>query len=423
MLELTRKVVLLLAISLLLVATIPLAADQPVPADAAPPVEPPGSAGEDEEPKPRMEIYGHVMTDAGYNDGQIHPDWYDVMRPTKLPAYENEFGEDGETFFSVRQTRFGVKSWTPVGDKEIYGIFEFELFGTGSDAGQTTFRLRHAYLEYEQFGAGQYWSPFMDIDVFPNSLEYWGPSGMVFFRNIQLRWMPIKGETRLTIAIERPGASGDRGTFEDRVELDDVTGRFPYPDLSAEYRLGGKWGYVELAGMLRSIKWDDNGTDEYDLSGSATGWGLNLSSNIKFGEGSTVRLQVVYGEGIENYMNDATADIGIVPNPGDPVRPVRGETLPLLGIVAFLDQAWSPKLSTAVGFSLIDIDNSEGQSDDAFASGRYALANLLHNPVKNLLYGVELQYGYRENYLDGWDTDAWRVQVSAKYNFSFAFGG
>ncbi|MCK7517823.1 MAG: hypothetical protein MZV64_08995 [Ignavibacteriales bacterium] len=37
------------------------------------------------------------------------------------------------------------------------------------------------------------WSPFMDIDVFPNSVEYWGPNGMAFFRNVQFRYMPIKG--------------------------------------------------------------------------------------------------------------------------------------------------------------------------------------------------------------------------------------
>ena len=64
-------------------------------------------------------------------------------------------------------------------------MFEFELFGTGVDEGQTTFRLRHAYGELGGFGAGQTWSPFMDPDVFPNSLEYWGPTGMVFFRNVQ----------------------------------------------------------------------------------------------------------------------------------------------------------------------------------------------------------------------------------------------
>ena len=36
----------------------------------------------------------------------------------------------------------------------------------------------------------------MDIDVFPNSVEYWGPNGMVFFRNVQVRYMPIRRATR-----------------------------------------------------------------------------------------------------------------------------------------------------------------------------------------------------------------------------------
>ena len=35
--------------------------------------------------------------------------------------------------------------------------------------------------------------------------------------------------------------------------------------------------------MLRSIKWDDILADQFDLSGDATGWGMNLSSNLKFG--------------------------------------------------------------------------------------------------------------------------------------------
>ncbi len=122
-----------------------------------------------------FEVYGFVMTDAGYNANQIHPDWFDVIRPTKLPSYEGEFGTDGNAYFSVRQTRFGVKSYLPTSLGELKTTFEFELFGTGVDAGQTTFRLRHAYAELGKFGVGQYWSPFMDADVFPNTLEYWGP--------------------------------------------------------------------------------------------------------------------------------------------------------------------------------------------------------------------------------------------------------
>src|SRR5262249_24388533 len=152
----------------------------------------------------------------------------------------------------------------------------------GVDAGQTTFRLRNAYGELGQFGAGQTWSPFMDPDVFPNSIEYWGPPGMVFYRNVQVRWMPIQGDTRVTIALERPGASADAGNYADRLQLQDVKAKFSFPDVSAEGRYGRGWGYVKLSGILRVIQWDDLGTDAVDLSGGTVGWGLNLSSNLKF---------------------------------------------------------------------------------------------------------------------------------------------
>jgi hypothetical protein len=263
----------------------------------------------------------------------------------------------------------------------------------------------------------------MDIDVFPNSLEYWGPSGMIFFRNIQIRWMPIKGDTRLTFALERPGASGDQGNYDDLIELDDVATHFPLPDLSAEYRHAGDWGYVEVAGILRYMEWEDLGTDQYDLSGDATGWGVNVSSNLKLGDANTLRLQVVYGEAIENYFNDSTVDIGIEPNPGHPEAPIKGVALPALGVVAFLDHNWSSEWSTSIGYSLTDIDNASSQADNAFASGQYALVNLLHTPVPNVMYGAELQYGYRENFNDGWTVDDFKVQFSFKYNFSTTIGG
>ena len=66
-----------------------------------------------------FEVYGFVMTDAGYNANQIHPDWFDVVRPTKLPSYKGEYGTDGNAYFSVRQTRFGVKSYLPTSLGEL----------------------------------------------------------------------------------------------------------------------------------------------------------------------------------------------------------------------------------------------------------------------------------------------------------------
>jgi hypothetical protein len=295
------------------------------------------------------------------------------------------------------------------------------LFGTGADAGQTTMRLRHAYAELGKFGVGQTHSPFMDIDVFPNTVDYWGPNGMVFFRNVQIRWMPIQGDTRLTFALERPGASADQGIYDDRVELNGVASKFPLPDFSFEYRRAAKFGYVEIAGIARSIKWEDQNNDAFDLNGSAFGWGLNLSTNVKLGENNIVRGQVVYGEGIQNYMNDAPVDIGIQNNPGNVTSPIKGVALPMLGVVAFLDHTWSEKFTTSVGYSLLDIDNSDAQSDNAFKKGQYIAANLMYYPTKNAMAGVEFQWFDRENFNDGWTTSATKIQFSFKYNFSQSF--
>ena len=367
----------------------------------------------------QADVYGFVMLDMGYQTKQNDPAWFDVLRPTKLPAVDNEFGEDGRWFAGVRQTRFGIKTTTPSAMGDVKTQFEWELFGVGVDAGQTTIRLRHAYGELGKFGFGQTWSPFMDIDVFPNSIEYWGPNGMAFFRNVQARWMPIQGDTRMTIALERPGASADQGVVSDIIG-GDVQGRFPLPDLSAEYRKAITPGYIEVAGIVRQMKWDDTNPAGPDFSGDATGWGLNLSTNLKAGRG-VIRASFVYGEGIENYMNDAPVDIGVETDPGAPGG-INGVALPVTGISAFYDITWNEKWTSTAGYSRVDIDNSDLQGGAAFKTGQYGLANLLFHPVKDVMMGGEVQWGDRENN-NGFTSDDLRFQFSARYNFASSIGG
>jgi hypothetical protein len=373
--------------------------------------------------KPSLEIYGFAMLDIGHDFKQINPNWFDTLRVTRLTSFEKQFGEDNNTFAGVRQSRLGVRSSTPTSLGDLKTIFEFELFGTGVDEGQTTFRLRHAWGEIGAWGAGQTWSPFMDPDVFPNSLEYWGPTGMVFFRNVHLRYTPMTGDHTLMLALERPGASGDQGVYSDRIELQNIRGRFPLPDFSGAYKYTQDWGYVRAAGMLRLIKWDDVLDDQFDLSGDATGWGLNLSSNLKPTANDTIRLQFVFGEGIQNYMNDSPVDIGIVNNFSDPVTPILGEPVPIIGIVAFLDHTWNEKFSSTIGYSRQDNDNTEAQAPGAFKDGQYVVGNVLHYPAPNVMIGGELQWGRRENFSDGFSSDGFKIQFSFKYNFSYKLGG
>jgi hypothetical protein len=405
----------------------PAGEDPNAPKDAPKPL-PPGpetkpAANGEKKKSMTLDIYGFAMLDAGIDFGKIgDPNWQDTLRPTKLPAFEDQFGDGPRSFWGVRQSRFGVKAVIPTDFKgDIETKFEFELFGTGPDEGQTTFRLRHAYGDWWQLRAGQTWSPFMDIDVFPNSVEYWGPNGMVFFRNVQLAWMPVRGDSRVTVALERPGAAADGGLYADRVELEGVVPRFPVPDLSAEARYGQKWGYVELAGILRWINWDDLNGDPLDLSGSELGWGVNLSSNIKLAK-HVVRLQAVYGEGIQNYMNDAGSDVAPEMT-GDPAMPIDGAAIPVFGALAFIDLNWSKQFTSTVGYSFVWVDNTDGQTPESFHMGHYALGNILYHPVEQLFIGPEFQFGRRENNSDGFDANDFRLQVSVKYTFSHTLGG
>jgi hypothetical protein len=368
--------------------------------------------------KPYLEISGFILTDVIYDFKQMDPKWFDVPRPSKLPSYKDQFAPDGQIYFSVRQTRMTVKSFVPTPLGPLSTWFEFDLFGSGADAGQTTIHLRHAYGELGKFGAGQTWSPFVDIDVFPNDLEYWGPNGMANIRNIQVRYMPIQGDTKLTIALEKPSGTADDGQYSDFIALKNVKPQLSLPDLTAEYRRSATWGYVELAGILKQLKWKDLDTAGPDYSGKQTGWGLNLSSRIKLLSQDMLHLQLLYGKGIESYIRDAPSDIGIKSTGSNTIE---GVALPVTGFVSFYDHYWNKKFSSTLGYSFVKIDNSNGQAANAFKFGEYAITNLIYTPHKDIILELQLQYLDRKNFNDGWKATDPRIQFSFRFNFAQKF--
>jgi len=43
------------------------------------------------EEKNNIDLYGFIMLDTGYDFKTNDPDWFDVVRPTKLPSFSGEF--------------------------------------------------------------------------------------------------------------------------------------------------------------------------------------------------------------------------------------------------------------------------------------------------------------------------------------------
>lgn len=375
---------------------------------------------------PSFEVYGFGQADYIQDFNRVNPNWEATLRPSRIPTTTGEFGSNGQSTISARQSRFGVQASQDIAGQPLVVKFEMDLYGVGVDEGQTTIRLRHFYGEWGPILGGQTNSVFMDGDTFPNVIDYWGPNGMVFLRNPQIRYTYRSGPHKFAVAIEKPGNDIDPGNIR---EIDPALGSAiqpdeKLPDLTAHYRYEGDWGHVQVAGILRQVGFDSAGTVDNKPKGHKTGWGINLSSNIKTWQKDVLHISAVYGEGIASYMNDGGTDLAPkavleaiqlgLPIPPGALSP---EAVPIYGLMAYYDHLWSKSLSTSLGYSQVRVDNTNFQEPDAFRLGQYASANLLWTPDPRILMGAEYLWGRRKD-KNGADGDDSRLQFTFKYNFS-----
>jgi hypothetical protein len=385
-----------------------------------------------EEATRNFEIYGFAMADWIQDTKRVDPNWQDAFRPSRIAAPEGEFGTNGQSSLSVKQSRFGVKGTMPTGDHSapLNFKFEFDMFGVGADAGKTTIRLRHAYGEWGQLLAGQTHSLFMDIDVFPNVIDYWGPPGMVFFRNVQVRWTAYRTTNDVfAFAIERPGNDVDPGNIRLAQGFENASVRADQtlPDFTIQFRHDDTWGHYQAAGILRKVGYEVSlapcpnppiaGCEPYQ-KGHQTGWGIDLTAAINTFDKDKVLLSLVHGQGIASYMNDGGMDIAPNTNPEGPPAAlgVGSKAVPLTGVMVYYDHYWNSMWSTSIGYSSTQVSNTDLQAATAFHKGEYASANLLMYPAQRVMVGVELMYGKLTNNDRTTGNDV-RFQFSAKYDF------
>src|SRR5437868_711202 len=98
--------------------------------------------------KSDFEVYGFGQADYIQDFQRVDPAWAATLRASKIPTSEGAYGADGQALISVRQSRLGAQGNLLTDNGPVMGRVEFDFFGTGSDAGQTTIRLRHAYGEW-----------------------------------------------------------------------------------------------------------------------------------------------------------------------------------------------------------------------------------------------------------------------------------
>jgi hypothetical protein len=172
------------------------------------------------------------------------------------------------------------------------------------------------------------------------------------------------------------------------------------------------------------VGFDTPGAPGNEPKGQDTGWGLNLSSNLKTWNKDVLHFAAVYGVGIASYMNDGGTDLAPkatleAMQLGLPVPPgtLTPQAVPIYSLLAYYDHVWSKTLTTSLGYSQVRVDNTNFQAADAFKLGQYASANLLWTPDKHILLGAEYLWGQRAD-KNGETGDDSRVQFTFKYSFS-----
>ena len=388
----------------------PAGAQEPAVAVVAP-----GSVAEEGAPEPgraRVELYGQVMLDAIHDFRKSNPDWNATLRPSLIPVNcpgDPGCGKDGASILSIRQSSLGVRASIPTSLGLLKTDFSFDLFGSD---GSTKIHWLQAWATLGMYGAGQTYSNFMDIDVFPNVLDYWGPSGMTFLRNPQLRITPLQRDgMTMAFSWELPYSAIDTGKVS---ELAPEFGNAVTPwnrvgDLVGSFRLDRDWGHVRAAAILRKVGYQVPATATGDPAGQFTGYGLTVTGSWNVYGKNKITYQVVGGNAIASYMNDGGYDLA-------PDASLRGTTVRSLGWHAFYNHFWAEKWSSSIGYSQHRQDNTGGQLDTAFHKGSYASVNLLYYPVKNMTTGLEFAWGEREN-KDGATGSTYRAQFSTRVAF------
>ncbi|MBE2242933.1 MAG: hypothetical protein IAE86_09270 [Burkholderiaceae bacterium] len=397
-------------------ATPGVAASAPAPVTWGAPVVSVGTRAEDaatpEAEKARLEVYGQVMLDAIYDFKRMNPDFAATERPSQIPVVcpgSAGCGKDGNWIFSARQSSLGLRSFIPTSFGLVKTDLSFDLFGSD---GSTSIHWLSIWAELGKFGVGQTYSNFMDIDVFPNTIDYWGPSGMVFVRNPQLRVTPwADDKSSIAFALEAPNSALDTGKISD-ISPDfgaGFTGWNRLPDLTASWRTSGDWGHFKASGILRQVGYQNTLTPDNNPSGHETGYGLNLTGTLNVFGKDRINAGFVWGKAIASYMNDGGVDLA-------PGQGLQAETVQTIGWLAYYNHVWAPNWTSTIGYSQHIQDNTDGQTATAFKRGSYANANLLYTPWKNVLTGLEFVWGELE-LKDGQSATDYRLQFSTKVTF------
>lgn len=331
--------------------------------------------------------------------------------PSTIPVTANGAEPDTDPYTDMHAAFsrfwFAADHTTEGGDK-FRAYIEADMYGGGSsnlgnEVSTNThgITLRHAFVSWNNWLAGQTWSNFQDVAALPEAVDFVGVTeGTTFVRQAQIRYT----SGPFSVALENPHTTVSSIATAAR---NNAAGSDSLPDLTARYVMKGDWGHFSAAGLVRQLKSGDE---------SQTGAAVSLSGRFNLGASDDIRWMANYGSGIGRYLGFGLG--------ADSVLDANGNLHAQDGAGGFVAwrHAFNGKLRTNLMYSVAEFDNDRslaGWGPASFAATERAQsfhANLIYSPFPKLDIGAEIGWGQRE-LEDDRKGDLTRVQTTVKYTF------
>ena len=312
-------------------------------------------------------------------------------------------GEGPDLDMQARETRINFKSDHVLASGDKLSTFiemDFFLGSGGNERVSNSYnpRMRHAFLKYNNWLAGQTWSTFQDVGALAENLDFIGPSeGTTFVRQAQVRYTSGAWE----FAIENPETTITPFGGGTRIVSDDGS----IPDLVARYTAKLDNGYIKAAGLVRQLDYKTAAFDD-----SETAYGLSLSGKHMFGE-DDIRWMATVGSGTGRYLGLNTSNGAVLDANGNL------KAIDQWGGFVSYRHFWDAQWRSNFTLSYLSNDNDQALTGIGVTKDVYSVhANLLFQPVEKMTVGGEIMFAERtlESDLSG---DMTRLLLSAKYAF------
>lgn len=356
-----------------------------------------------------LELYGNIRADASYQVKGAGT-MYNSISTVPLKGTTAEKNNTDKVLSTLNATRFGFNFKAPkTWNHDVGGKLEMDFFG---GAGRDTFRIRHAYITFDQWLVGQTWSNFNAVEYYPETVDASLSVGGSLTRVPQIKYShTLDKNTSMSVSLEDQKAETVTTTGTQNIRTDPYA-KVKLPSLTGRINYKFDNGSVISGRAFMTQKSTSNGGSDDFLA-----WGVAAGGKIQITPKTTLKMDYnhIYGD----TKNVLWSNYAYVFDDNSKIHPNEFDA-----ITVGLTQQFTPKIRSTLGFGYSRANTSNTFADlvrlhDVQTQNKELMEgwiNLFYTPIKPVNIGVEYMYGQRKTF-NNQTGDNNRINITAIYDF------